>query len=222
MISQKIKIHKDKKLILNFIGAKGNGKDLTASLAMNMFEDATRIAFADPLKNMVWSMFGKKIGRKEYLWGNIEDKEKEIDYMPISEEHRNRYKILKSHNHWTGRLLLQWFGSEICREIDEMVWIRISMESIMSSTHQVIVTTDCRFRNEYVAFSRLSVDRNIVLKFIRIDRMNNVAKDAHQSEQGWKDMKYDELVLNDGSIADLEHNTTKLIAGIISKEGLNE
>lgn len=158
----------NKKIIL-FIGRKGCGKDTCCKMLQDIRPAVYhQVSFAESLRNTVWELFGKKIGNRERLWGAIDKKEAPIDGWVIPESYGFKEK------YWTGRRLLQWFGTDICRTVYDTIWVDKALEEI--SKHENVIITDCRFRNEFDA---------IVQHFDNSRLVFPVAVDRPTSENGY-------------------------------------
>jgi hypothetical protein len=126
---------------------------------------------------------------------------------------KTKFPFLKG-TYWTGRLLLQFYGTEIYRSTYDNVWID-KMKGSLEQAHRiglpVISITDCRFPNEYEMLASLPEDKYSV-KFIRIDRpWLGERNDPHVSESNWKQFKYNDLVFNDTSKEDFKLKIEQLV-----------
>jgi len=191
--------------IIVFYGYKGCGKDTSFSILKKLSpKPFMKLSFAEKLRNIVWELFQDRIIKKERIWGTIEEKEAPIEgwVIPIQYGFPETY--------WSGRRLLQWFGTEICRTNHNEIWVNALIKEI----HQNILAkniciTDCRFMNEYEALKKLKYKT----EFIYIIK-NNVGENAfssHASEQDIKLFKPDHIINNDGTIKELEDKIEEII-----------
>jgi len=187
------------KFIICYFGPKGSGKDTCYDLT-NKYIPCNRISFADPLRETLWDLFKDKIKKGKRLWGSISDKEEEITDWEISRNIASMYGYPEKY--WTGRRLLQWFGTEVARDLYPEIWINKIHKKLLDST-EVNVVTDCRFSNEYNFLKNL----DFKTIFVRIDRKQDSAGFNHSSEQDLNTFSSDITISNNGSIKDL---TTEL------------
>jgi hypothetical protein len=200
-------------MIIGFVGFIGSGKDTAADYLVN-FHGFRRDSFANTLKDAVSAVFG---------WDRVllEGRTKE------AREWRE-----KQDDWWTNRLdrvitprwVLQYWGTEVCRQgFHDDIWIA-SLENKMRKTNDDIVISDVRFPNEITAI------HNAGGKVIRIKRgpepewydsavsynkgPNGNTSWAlsqrrleqlkiHASETAWVGGNIDITISNDGSIDDL-------------------
>lgn len=188
-------------LILGVIGRKGSGKDAVGEhLCTRGF---TRIAYADLVKTIALVLFPHLTHR--HLWGPIEVKEA-VD--PVTGK--------------TPRWILQKLGTEVGRqgqldvfeelgvtpaavaaalskfhvEPGQTAWIDALFENLDDGD---FVVTDVRFPNEAEAI----LDRGgHVIKLVRPGFDTGTLND-HPSETEVENCRFDRLVPNDGTLADL-------------------
>lgn len=168
-----------KKMIV-FHGLARSGKDTGAELLdnhlSNLGHNVTRMAFADPIKDIGCIMFN--MTRQE-----IEDKKEVVD-------------------DWVGkspRWFLQEFGTEFVRnEIDSNFWAKNLEQKFNKSDADFVIVTDCRFPNEIDMAKRIGA---ITIKVVR-DNKDSVASGAekHISEMGLDDELFDFVIDNNGTI----------------------
>jgi adenosyl cobinamide kinase/adenosyl cobinamide phosphate guanylyltransferase len=114
------------------------------------------------------------------------------------------------------RILLQTYGTEIFREkVDKNYWSNLMKRSIESSTNDVIIITDLRFKNE-IEIIKSSLKFNTIS--VRIDRPELVVQDTeihqHSSEIDLDDYDgFDASILNTSfdALRDSSKDITKLI-----------
>jgi hypothetical protein len=102
------------------------------------------------------------------------------------------------------RRLLQTLGTEIGRQmIGENTWVDIAARNIDEDRHiyrRDVVITGIRFKNELDMIR----SRGGVLLYVRRPALETSSSSAHASETSLTEEDFDEVVVNDGSIADLE------------------
>lgn len=199
--------------ICGFIGA---GKDTVADILVSEY-GFTRASFAGALKDAVASVFGWD---RALLEGST----------PEGREWRETVdawwaKRLAMPN-LTPRLMLQLWGTEVCRKgFHNDIWVA-SVENKLRNTNSKIVISDCRFPNE------VSAMRNAGAKIAWVKRgplpdwyalaVNANAGDTsavtelsllniHASETSWVGTRFDFEIANNGSIAELSAATKLLV-----------
>lgn len=164
------------KNIILFIGRKGCGKDTCYNiLNTNRMNGYRHVSFAEPLREAVWDLFHNKIWDRDRLWGAIDKKEEPIEgwEIPATYGYKEKY--------WTGRRLLQWFGTDICRTIYGTIWVDKAIDEINSDEKDVVIT-DCRFHNEFDAIMSNFGDTCLVYP-VAVDRpQSNNGYSSHASE----------------------------------------
>jgi hypothetical protein len=172
--------HVNGSTVIALTGASGSGKDTVAEhLAGHGYE---RVAVADRLKQAVQLVFGLS---DVQLWGDQRD-------------------VVVAELGLTPRELYQRF-SDACRALDEAVWIRPFEGELRSRrTHgRRAVWTDVRTEAE------LALARRVGARVVRVVRPGAVAKGEaaeHPTETvmaGLGDEVFDQVIVNDGSLAHL-------------------
>ena len=171
--------------LIGITGAARSGKDTAAEfLIPRGFE---RIAFADPIKQM--TLAGLGIDPDDY---DDESKEDEIDWLGVS-----------------PRRVWQTLGNEWGRTfVGPDVWVKVAWRR-MAEARQAnpglrgIVFTDVRFDNEAQAI------RNSGGKVIKIVRPDARAVAPHVSERGLSANLIDDVIVNDGTLAQLREAVLK-------------
>jgi hypothetical protein len=124
-------------------------------------------AFADPLKNFLFNIMGVPYAS---IYGTNEEKNQPTDFR-----WSNMPSFIKGKTgRMTGRELMQYFGTEICRQMNPNVWVGAILRQIEIEQPTLAVITDCRFPNE---FERV---QNAGGKIVYLKR--SVCTDNHKSE----------------------------------------
>ena len=75
------------------------------------------------------------------------------------------------------RELMQYYGTEYVRSVDDNYWIDKTIKRITNGSGKTIIISDLRFNKEYFAL------KNIGAKIIRVERIDApVSSDSHSSE----------------------------------------
>jgi hypothetical protein len=127
-------------MIIGFVGFIGSGKDTAADYLVN-FHGYRRDSFANTLKDAVAAVFG---------WDRVllEGRTKEAREW---REQRDEWWSNRLGKDITPRHILQYWGTEVCRNgFHDDIWIA-SLENKMRKTGDNIVISDVRFPNEIKA-----------------------------------------------------------------------
>ena len=201
-------------MIIGFVGFIGSGKDTAADYLVN-FHEFRRDSFANTLKDAVAAVFGWDRIMLEGRTAEARKWREEVDTWWA--ERLNMPKL-------TPRWVLQYWGTEVCRQgFHDDIWIA-SVENKMRKTKDNIVISDVRFPNEIKAIHNAG---GIV---VRVKRGNDpewydaaasmnagpeknaswsISKSKleklkiHASETAWVGGDIDHTILNDTSIDDL-------------------
>ncbi len=171
--------------IIGICGKKYHGKDTVANHLVEKY-GYTRIAFADPIKDICKIVFGLT---HEQLNSNL--KEEVDDYWKIS-----------------PRQLMQFIGTDLFRNntatimphIGDNIWIHVLLKHISDNPSTKFVITDIRFENEFEYISKLN---GTIIKVIRNNIINN---DNHVSESYIDKLNADYTINNDNTIEELNYN----------------
>ncbi len=150
--------------------------------------------FADPLKLMAIDFFDLE---PQQVYGTDKDKNTSTPYT------QNGWN-----NKMTAREFLQYFGTEVMRNIKDTVWVDYTIKKIQQEQSSVAIIPDVRFPNEVDAIKKAG---GIV---IRLDR--NIYDDQHVCETALDKDKYDwdnfDYIINnnDSSLSDLCKSLEKL------------
>jgi hypothetical protein len=128
-------------MIVGFVGFIGSGKDTAADYLVN-FHGYRRDSFANTLKDAVACVFGWDRTLLEGRTKEAREWREQVD--PWWAERLNMPNL-------TPRLMLQLWGTEVCRTgFHDDIWIA-SLENKMRKTTDNIVISDVRFPNEIKA-----------------------------------------------------------------------
>lgn len=198
-------------MIIGICGLIGAGKDTAADYLVN-FHEFRRDSFAATLKDAVASVFGWD---RELLEGRTKTAREWREQIDTWWSSRLNMPNL------TPRLVLQLWGTEVCRRgFHDEIWIA-SVENKIRQSKDNIVISDCRFPNEIASIRRAGG------RVIRITRGQNpdwftVARrnpelmpiqhpEVHASEYSWAATDFDFVIDNNGSIEDLYAQLKNLV-----------
>ena len=205
-----------RRIIYNVFGYKGSGKDTVCKMIAESYSkrgvEVDKLSFANPLKEIVREHFGGYMDDEvEQVWGSIEDKEKTIGGLPVRDEIKEIYPFLKDHDYWSGRLLLQFLGTEVFRGIDDKFWVNTFTAKVLKGEGHVAVS-DCRFKNEYEAIEDLALKGiyNLDVVNIKINR-KGYERDGHASEQDMRNFGFMYDIENNGPLDVLEKQVMRIL-----------
>lgn len=198
-------------MIIGLCGLIGSGKDTVADYLCN-FHEFKRESFAGTLKDAVASVFGWDRELLEGRTKHAREWREEID--PWWSERLDMPNL-------TPRLVLQLWGTEVCRKaFHDDIWIA-SLENKLRKSEDDVVISDCRFPNEIAAI------RNAGGRVIRIRRgpdpewfhlaktkpskMPESYPGVHASEYSWAATEFDFIIDNEGSIEELYNQIKNLV-----------
>lgn len=118
----------------------------------------------------------------------------------------------------TIRTLMQYFGTEVCRNnLGRDIWVRSSISKIVevAANRRLCVVPDVRFTNEAAAIHRdIPYFYGRIIKIIRSNNDNN-ERDYHDSEI--ISFTTDYSINNDGTLTELFYKTLNICQKIILK-----
>ena len=128
-------------MIVGFVGFIGSGKDTAADYLVN-FHEFRRDSFANTLKDAVACVFG---------WDRVLLEGRTKEAREWREQVDTWWAERLNMPNLTPRLMLQLWGTEVCRNgFHDDIWIA-SLENKMRKTSDNIVISDVRFPNEIKA-----------------------------------------------------------------------
>lgn len=208
-------------MIIGFVGFIGSGKDTAADYLVN-FHGFRRDSFANTLKDAVSCVFG---------WDRtlLEGRTNEAREW---REQKDEWWSNRLGQDITPRRILQYWGTEVCRQgFHDDIWIA-SLENKMRKTTDNIVISDVRFPNEIKAIHnagglvvRISrgedpewyqdaVNMNAgqsnmtwLISKTRIEKLG-----IHASETAWVGGEIDHIICNDSTIDHLFEQIKNLVS----------
>lgn len=208
-------------MIIGICGLIGAGKDTAADYLVNLHH-FRRESFANSLKDAVAHVFG---------WDRtlLEGRTK---HSREWREQRDEWWSNRLGREITPRLMLQLWGTEVCRYgFHDDIWIA-SLENKLRNSQDNIVISDCRFPNEIRAIraaggqvicvvrgpepewydAAASVNRgpdnnaSWSLSTAKLQKLK-----IHASETAWIGTEFDAVLDNNGSLDNLYHQVKRLV-----------
>jgi hypothetical protein len=203
-------------MIIGICGFIGSGKDTAADYLVN-FHEFRRDSFAATLKDAVAAVFGWD---RDLLEGRTKQAREWREQVDPWWANRLGMPDL------TPRLMLQLWGTEVCRRgFHDDIWIA-SLENKIRNSQDNVVISDCRFPNEILAIKNqggrvIWIQRGSLPDWydlaVESNRGNPVAQAAlkqlgiHASETSWVGTEFDAVINNNGSIEDLYNQIKNLV-----------
>jgi hypothetical protein len=183
--------------IIGISGRKYHGKDTIGDYLVSKY-GYTKIAFADPIKEICKSVFGFN---DEQLYGSL--KESNDDFWET-----------------TPRKMMQFIGTELFRDhiheimptIGKDIWIKVLEKKILDNPNLKFVITDIRFENELELIAQLDG-----LK-IKVDRDNFIHNDIHISENLIDGLNTEFTIKNNGTKEELFEKIDDLLDNLKYKK----
>ncbi len=215
-------------MIIGICGFIGSGKDTIADYLVNTHE-FRRESFANTLKDAVSSVFG---------WDRdmVEGRTKQAREW---REQPDEWWTNRLGTTITPRLVLQLWGTEVCRKgFHDDIWIA-SLENKLRHSTDDIVISDCRFPNEIKAIRdaggkivwvkrgelpewyewAVSVNKGEVANFTWATSKHRLEKSGiHASETAWAGTEFDAELDNNGSLAELFDQVEGLLQAYKAQE----
>ncbi len=171
--------------VIGIAGKARTGKDTTAKF-IQAHNGGYIYSFADPIREMLIP-FG--IDMRDPFWQD--HKETVIPVLNAS-----------------PRRLMQTLGTEWGRElINPNIWTLMAHQKLLHDGYGMIIP-DVRFDNEAKFIRKIN---GVV---IHLHRPDAVTVEAHASEAGVTMLPEDYLIVNDGTLEDLQHSVRSLLDGL--------
>lgn len=189
-------------MILGIVGFLGSGKGTVGDILAADYS-FKKLAFADPLKDAVSSIFG---WRRALLEGDTQESREFRETVDPFWSARLGKEI-------TPRKALQLMGTEAGRNVfGEDIWVASLVSR--AQVHHNVVVTDVRFRNEIAALREeggkiVRVKRGPEPEYYDVALYNRGIMDIthpniHPSEWDWIGSEFDMVIENEGTIDDLK------------------
>ena len=195
-------------MIIGVCGFIGSGKDTVADYLVN-FHEYRRESFANSLKDAVAQVFGWDRTMLEGRTAQAREWREQVDAWWA--ERLNMPEL-------TPRLMLQLWGTEVCRVgFHDDIWIA-SLENKLRNSQDNVVISDCRFPNEIKALRAaggviVCVERGVQPHWTAIAAKANQGdvkaqawlqkEGIHASETAWVGTDFDFVLYNNSDIDSL-------------------
>jgi hypothetical protein len=203
-------------MIIGVCGFIGSGKDTVADYLQN-FHEFRRESFASTLKDAVAAVFGWDRILLEGRTKEAREWREQVD--PWWAERLGMPDL-------TPRLMLQLWGTEVCRRgFHDDIWIA-SLENKLRTSKDNVVISDCRFPNEIDSITAAG-GKIIWVQRGELPAWYNVAVEAnagsnlasnelkrlkiHASETSWIGTEFDAVIDNNATIDQLYSSLENLI-----------
>jgi len=212
-------------MIVGFVGLIGSGKDTAADFLVN-FHGFRRDSFASTLKDAVANVFG---------WDRIMLEGRTAESRAWREKVDPWWSRRLNIPHLTPRYILQYWGTEVCRQgFHDDIWIA-SLENKLQRSSDNVVISDVRFPNEIAALKRAGgqifwiqrgalpdwYDCAFVENTTDLDEqwilqdhkqlMEQKYPAVHASEWAWVGQNFDAVIDNNGTVDDLYTQLRSLV-----------
>ena len=203
-------------MIIGICGLIGAGKDTAADYLVN-FHEFKRDSFAATLKDAVAQVFGWD---RELLEGRTKQAREWREQVDPWWAARLNMPDL------TPRLMLQLWGTEVCRKgFHDDIWIA-SLENKLRHSADNIVISDCRFSNEVAAIRAQGgrivwIQRGVIPHWYSVACQANrgdtkalqwlIQQGIHASEYSWAGTNFDAVIENNSTVAALYEKLNDLL-----------
>lgn len=187
-------------MIIGVCGLIGSGKGTVSDILVEDFS-FTKFSFADSLKDAVAAVFSWD---RQLLEGaTTESREWREQVDPWWSQRLGITDL-------TPRLILQLWGTEVCRAgFHQDIWIASLERKIEKDKNYVI--PDTRFPNEVNLIKKIGGEIWCVKRgpdpkwFVQYQIGGSPPNDIHSSEWEWARSKFDRTLANDGTLGDLKN-----------------
>jgi len=189
-------------MLIGLVGLIGSGKDTVAEQLVKQ-HNFKRDSFAKSLKDATANIFG---------WDRalLEGHSKESREW---REQPDRFWSEKFGKEITPRWILQYFGTEVCREnMLDSIWV----DSLVARYRgENTVISDTRFVNEINTIRKQGGKIVLVKRGEIPSREEMQASGAHQSEWDWIGCKFDYEINNNGTLQELYTSVDSMISHLL-------
>ena len=204
-VVEKFLMDEEGSLIVNAVQLDENGKeveglgildierkdiDFVEYASRSIWPYARAFSFADPLKIISIQLFGLT---EEQCYGTDEDKNTPVDIKWEDTPQRRCAGDVQQmrEGFMTAREFLQYFGTDICRQIKPNIWVDSCIQRMLESGTELAIVPDVRFPNEADAIKQAGG------KVIRLTR--SPYNDQHESETALNDYEGFDHVLDNAN-----------------------
>lgn len=193
--------------VIALSGKAGVGKDTLADVLVKRYE-FTKIAFADPLRNICARVFyldpamfidrDKKDADMRRIYVDFHDLDAirhivENEWgIEVTHDAREAMEELHGKELNTPRDVLRCIGNMLRETVDPDIWINLALKKIKETKGKVVIT-DARFENERDALNRIGAI------LVLIKRNDNGQTAEHEFDLGTDD-EYDVVFTNNGTL----------------------
>lgn len=207
-------------MIVTVSGFINSGKDTVSQYLQDRYQ-FQQVSFAGALKDAVAAVFGWD---RSMLEGRTS--ESRIWREQVDSWWANRLGI----PHLTPRWILQYWGTEVCRQgFHDDIWIA-SLENRLRNVNTNIVISDARFPNELATVKKLAgvsirVVRGASPDWYELALQANrgeqyaqhaIEKVVHSSEWSWIGYDFDHIIDNNRKLEDLYSQVDNLVKNRVS------
>jgi len=160
-------------MIILLTGKKCSGKDTIAQFICGGESNICELyAFADPLKEItskiLYATYNDPVLKDLSIYYDQDEKEKEREHIFMGKP-------------LTLRAALQYFGTDVMRNMYESLWTTVMVDRLTKSRAEVCIVTDVRFMNEFKCVISSFPDHEIVCCHVERPSLED-SLDMHASE----------------------------------------
>ena len=213
--------------LVGFVGLKRSGKDTAAQALVD--QGWTRMAFADPLKDMAMKLRG--------VWVEVPEGVHLDAAVPVMRDSSGHGGSFAQYHYVVDALgmeaakdlvpdvrrLLQTLGTDCVRgTFGGTAWVDLMRDNVLQAIHdgQSVVLTDVRFHEEFDLVQRLGgivigVWRGSVMSFSDALEGEGGRGDEHVSERTAYELldRCDAVIYNNGTVDDLHRTVLHVVGG---------
>jgi len=176
--------------------------EMVSFYRQNIWAHVKHVSFADALKESCIKLFSLD---PKLVYGTNDDKNSEThlkieNICKLLPPERAAHFLSKGYKNLTIRKLLEIFGTEICRTIDDDCHIRSAHTELIRLNPEIGIIPDGRFSNEFRYFQKIKKARKSGTRVWLIKHARSVHKSDAPSETGMPeiDEKEFDLVIPEG------------------------